>query len=128
MARAPTATATARPIRRPPRNVRMIYLSPMIGKTPGKRMSAKMERRLQFRLLPDDDLGADRHALIEVGDIGIDQPEAARGDRGADGIGPVGAVDAVDGDAEIHRARAERIAGSASHEARQIRLARDHLP
>src|SRR5258708_33905487 len=96
MARRPAAAGTRRPIRRPARNVRMIYLSPMIGKTPGKRMSAKMERRLQFGLLPDDDLGADRHALIEVGDIGIDQPEAAGGHRGADRVGPVGAVDAVD--------------------------------
>src|SRR6266404_8828001 len=83
--------------------------------------------RLQFRLLPCDNLGADRNALIEVGDVGIDQPEAARRYRGADGVRPVGAVDAIDGGAEIHRARAERVAGSAGHEARQIRLPRDHL-
>jgi hypothetical protein len=30
MATAATATATASPIRRPPRNVRMIFLSPII--------------------------------------------------------------------------------------------------
>ena len=39
----------------------------------------------------------------------------------------VGAVDAVFAGAEIHRARAERIARTAGDEARQIRLARDHL-
>src|SRR6266404_3541231 len=82
---------------------------------------------LQFRLLPHDHLGADRNAIIEVGDVGIDQPEATGRDRGADRIRPVGAVDAIDGGAEIERASAERVAGSAGHKARQIRLADDHL-
>src|SRR4249920_154148 len=83
--------------------------------------------RLQFRFLPDDNRGADRNALIEIGDVGVDQPETAGGYGGADGVGPVGAVDAVDGGAEIHRAGAERIAGATGHEARQIGLALDHL-
>ncbi len=52
--------------------------------------------------------------------------DAARGDELADRRGLVGAVDAIDGGAEIHRARAEGIAG-ARHEARQIGLALDHL-
>src|SRR6266704_2289341 len=83
--------------------------------------------RLQFRFLPHNNFGADRNAIVEVGNVGIDQPEATGGDRGADRIRPIGAVDAVDGGAEIHRAGAERVAGSAGHEAWQIRLARDHL-
>src|SRR6476619_4362968 len=124
MAIAATAVATASPISRPPRNVRMIYLSP---NERGKGRATKAASGLQFRLLPDNHLGANRDALVEVGDIGIDQPEAARGNRGADRVGPVGAVDAVDGGAEIHRPRAERIAGTAGHEAWQIGLARDHL-
>ena len=39
----------------------------------------------------------------------------------------VGAVNAIDGRTEIHRARAQRIARPAGHEARQIRLALDHF-
>src|SRR6476660_3225442 len=87
----------------------------------------KTASRLQFRLLPDDDLGADRNALIEVGNVGVDQPEAAGRNRGAERVGPVGAVNAIYGGAEIHRPRPERVAGTAGHEARQIGLARDHL-
>src|SRR5216684_2393143 len=83
--------------------------------------------RLQFRFLPHNNFGADRNAIVEVGNVGIDQPEATGRDRGADRIRPVGAMDAVDGGAEIHRSGAERVAGSAGHEARQIRLAGDHL-
>src|SRR6516165_10119422 len=82
---------------------------------------------LQFRLLPHDHLGPHRHAIVEVGHVGIDQPETAGRYLGPDRIRPVGAVDAVDGGAEIHGARAEWITGSARHEAWQIRLALDHL-
>ena len=39
----------------------------------------------------------------------------------------VGAVDAIDGAAEIHGAGAERVAGAAGHEARQIGLAGEHV-
>src|ERR1700737_769773 len=81
----------------------------------------------QFRVLPHDDLGGGRDTLIEIGDVGIDQPEATGRDGGADRIRPVGAVDAIDGGAEVERAGAERVAGAAGHEARQIGLARDHL-
>src|SRR5262249_14751150 len=52
---------------------------------------------------------------------------AARRYEAADRLGRVGAVNTVDGVAEIHRARAERIARTARHEARQIGLALDHL-
>src|SRR4029450_11291866 len=45
----------------------------------------------------------------------------------SDRRGIVGAVNAVLAGAEIHRPRAERVAGTAGHEARQIGLACDHL-
>src|SRR5882724_1550220 len=124
MAAAATATATASPIRRPPRNVRMILSFNNCNKMD---WSWTRSPRLQFRLLPHDNLGADRNTLIEVGHVGIDQPEAAGRDGGADRIGPVGAVDTIDGGAEIHRTGAEWIARPAGHEPRQIGLARDHL-
>src|SRR5919106_3482802 len=84
-------------------------------------------KRSDFRTLPDDDLGADRNAFVEIGHVGIGQTEAARRHRGADGLRLVGAMNAVDRAAEIQRARAERIAGSAGHPARQIGLALYHL-
>jgi hypothetical protein len=43
--------------------------------------------RLQFWLMPDDDLGAQRDALVKVGNVGVDQPETAGRNRGADGVG-----------------------------------------
>src|SRR6476659_9928471 len=121
---AATATATASPIRRPPRNVRSIFQL-----TNFREMDRLWETAwcLQFRLLPDDDLGADGYAFVEVGDVAIDQPEAAGGDGGADRVGPVGAVNAIHRGAEIHCSRPQRVAGTAGHEARQIGLARDHL-
>src|SRR5579863_2988413 len=45
----------------------------------------------------------------------------------ADRLGLIGAVDPIDGRAKIHGARAERIAGAAGHESRQIGLAFDHF-
>src|SRR5712672_2040262 len=124
MAAAATATATASPIRRPPRNVRMILSFNNCNKMD---WSWTQSPRLQFRLLPHDNLGADRNTLIEVGHVGVDQPETAGRDGGADRIRPIGAVDTIDGGAEVKRAGAERISGAAGHEARQIGLARDHL-
>src|SRR6478736_4183570 len=123
MAVAATATATASPIRRPPRNVHFIWLS----REWEKERLRMQPWRLQFRPLPHDNLGADRNAVVEVGDVGIDQPEATGRHRGADRIRPVGAVDAIDGGAEVHGAGAERVAGSAGHDARQIGLAGDHF-
>src|SRR5690242_19854989 len=120
-ARAATATAIASPISRPPRNVRMMCLSD------DREKNLPLAAALELGFLPHHHAGTDRDAAIEVGDVRIDQAEAAGGYGGADGIRPVGAVDAVDGGAEIHRAGAERIARPARHEARQIGLALDHL-
>src|SRR3984957_3947795 len=122
-AAAAIANAITSPIRRPPRNVRMI----LSRNNRENGWAVKAARRLQRRLLPHDHLGADRNATIKVGNVGIDQPEASGRDGGADRIRPVGAVDTIDGGPEIHRAGAERVAGSAGHEARQIGLALDHL-
>ena len=118
----PQAVLGVRLDRQPDQEAASAFNSPISWKSIGCR-----SRRLQFRLLPDDDLGADRNALVQVGNVGIDQPETAGRNSGADGVGPVGAVNAIHGGAEIHRPRPERIAGPAGHEARQIRLARDHL-
>src|SRR5712672_4465518 len=87
--------------------------------------AGEQQPRLQLGLLPHDYLSADWNAPVEIGDVGIDQPKATGRDGGADRIRPVGAMDAIDGGAEIHCAGAERIARSAGHEARQIRLSRD---
>ena len=73
------------------------------------------------------DLGADVDAAEQIGDVFIGQANAAAGNELADRRGIVGAVNAVVAGAQIHRARAQRIAGTARHEAREIRLARDHL-
>src|SRR4030095_6257537 len=73
-------------------------------------------------------LGSDRHAAIEVGNVVIDHPEASRRHRLTDRLWRIGAVDAVDGRTDIESARAERITGTAGHPARKIRVPRDHLP
>ena len=70
---------------------------------------------------------SDLDAGVEVGDVVVGEPDAARRHEGADGRGLVGPVDAVQRLTEVKRARAERVAVAACHEARQIRLAVDHL-
>src|SRR5262245_44219592 len=82
---------------------------------------------LQYRRLADHHFGSDRHALVEIDDVGIDQPEAARRHRRPDRLRRIGPVQPVDRGAEIEGARAHRIAGTTGHEARQIGLALDHL-
>src|SRR6185437_15120241 len=67
-----------------------------------------------------DHPGADVDAGIEIGDVLIGEADAAGRDMRADRLRRVGAVNAIDGAAEIHRARAERVAGAAGHVARQI--------
>ena len=52
--------------------------------------------------------------IIEVNDILIGQADAARRHEAADGRRLVGAVDPVDGLAEIESARAQRIAFAAA--------------
>ncbi len=87
----------------------------------GPSSRAAMTRRV---LRQHHDLGADIDPAEQIGDVLIGQADAARRDELADRRGIVGAVDAVLAGAEIHRARAERVARAAGHEARQIGLAR----
>src|SRR6195952_757783 len=82
---------------------------------------------MNCRLLDHDDLGADADAAVEIDDVLVAHPDAARGDVGADGPGLVGAVDAIERRSQIHRARAERILRTAFHVPRQIRTARQHF-
>src|SRR3984957_6247856 len=77
--------------------------------------------------LPDDHLRADRHAVVKVNHVVVHQTKAARRNCVSDRLQLVGAVNAIDGAAEIHRSRAERIARTAGHEPRQIGLALDHF-
>ena len=72
-------------------------------------------------------MGADRHPVIEISHVVIDQAEAAGRHGLPDRFRRVGAVDAVHSVAEIHCARSERVAGATGHEARQIGLALDHF-
>src|SRR5204863_5856190 len=87
----------------------------------------RIAARSDFGALTNHNLGADRYAFVQVDDVIVDQPETARRDGAADRLRLVGAVNAVDGAAEIERAGAERVAGTAGHEARQVGLAGDHL-
>src|SRR3954447_20492566 len=64
---------------------------------------------------------------MQVRDVLVGEPDAARGDEGPDGGRLIGAVNAIDGITEIKRARAERVAVAAGHEARKVGLAFDHL-
>ena len=66
-------------------------------------------------------------AGVQVRDVLVGEPDAARGYEGPDGGRLIGAVNAINGVTEIKRARAERVAIAAGHEARKIRLALDHL-
>ncbi len=69
--------------------------------------------------MADDHLRADRHALVEVRDIRIDETEATRRHRTANRMRLVGAVNAIDRAPEVKRACAHGIARSARHESRQ---------
>src|SRR4051812_26459114 len=87
----------------------------------GAEIGAAIRHRLH------DHLGADVDPRVEVGNVFIGEAQAAGGNVGADRLRSVGAMDAIDGAAEIHRAGAERVAGAAGHVARQIGLALDHF-
>src|SRR5262249_5304864 len=65
-------------------------------------------------------LRADVDGFVEIDDIVVPHADAPARTLPADGRRLIGAVDAIDGAAEIHGAGAERIARAASHEARQI--------
>src|SRR5579872_3915659 len=82
---------------------------------------------LKARSLFDDDARSDRHAIKEIDDVIVDQPEAARRDGVAYRLGLVRAMDTIDRLAQVQSARAQGIAGAAGHETRQIGLALDHL-
>ena len=97
------------------------------GGSTGRRRGGCGRRSRRRAARNHDDAGADLDAFEQVGDVLVQHADAARRDELADRRGLVGAVDAVDGRAEIHRAGAERVAGAAGHEARQIGLALDHL-
>src|SRR3984893_9529977 len=74
-----------------------------------------------------DHLGADLHTAIEVHHVVVDHPDAARCRAPADAPRRIGAVNAIEGTAEIQGTRPERIAFAARREARQVRRALDHL-
>src|ERR1041385_1343138 len=109
--------AMMQPIRRPVEKLRPMNVA----------MSPSPAEPSDFRTLPDHDRGADRNALVEIAHVGVGQTEAAGRHRGADGLRLIGAVDSIHRVAEIECARAERIARTPGHPARQIRLALDHL-
>jgi hypothetical protein len=70
---------------------------------------------------------ANLDAGVQVRDVLVGEPDAARGDEGPDSGRLIGAVNAINGVAKIKRARAERVTIAAGHEARKVRLALDHL-
>ena len=79
----------------------------------------RLSRRLRdLRLRQNDNVGADLHALVEIAHVVVGEADAAARHLLADGGRIVGAVYAVFGAAEIHRARSERIAGAAGGHAR----------
>src|SRR5450759_4999564 len=71
--------------------------------------------------------GADRDATVEIGDVVIGHAEATGGNRLADRLRLVGAVNAIQRRSQIHGARAERIVDAAGHVTRQIGATRQHL-
>jgi hypothetical protein len=70
---------------------------------------------------------ADSHTAVKVLNVLVSQTNATGGNEAADGRWLIGAVDPIFGVAEIHRTGAEWICFAAGHEARQVRLALDHL-
>jgi hypothetical protein len=50
----------------------------------------------QLRLLPNNDLGTDRDAIIKVDHIAVDQTEASRRNRAADRLRLIRAANAID--------------------------------
>src|SRR4029077_14240676 len=84
-------------------------------------------RRRRIRSGQHNDTGAHHDPPVKVLDVLIGQTNAAGGHEAADSGRLIGAVDAVFGIAQIHGARAERIGLAPGHEARHVRLARDHL-
>src|ERR1700678_1853422 len=74
-----------------------------------------------------DDLGADAGPLVEIGHVLVCHSDAAGGDRLADRVRLVGAMDAIERAGQVHRAGAERGVDASGHMARQIGTAPHHL-
>src|SRR6516165_3023276 len=70
---------------------------------------------------------ADGDTAVKILDVLVGETNATRGHETPDGRRLISAVDPILGVAEIHCARAERIGFTTRHEARQVRLALDHL-
>src|SRR5260370_14172746 len=67
------------------------------------------------------------HTVIKVCDIVVGETNASRGHEAANRRWLIGAMDPKLRVAEIHRACTERIGFTTGHEARQVRLALNHL-
>src|SRR5947209_4336714 len=84
--------------------------SPPLSEIVWKRFCAVIRPRASGARSPPSDW----HTVIEIHHVVVDEAEAARRDCSSDGLRLVGAMDAADRAAEIHRAGAERIARTAS--------------
>src|SRR5881394_1306140 len=65
-------------------------------------------------------LGADLDLFVEVDDVLVAHADAAGRHRMSDRPRLVGAVDAVERGAKVHRARTQRVLRAAGHEVRQV--------
>ena len=85
--------------------------------------------RLQLRRQPVHHRhdGADLHPGGQIDDVPVEHAEAARRGGAADRVGIVGAVNAIEGVAEIERHGAERVLDAAGHLLRQAPVAIAHL-
>ena len=82
---------------------------------------------LRRQMLDHGHRRADRRQRRQVQHMLVHHAEAARRCRLPDGLGVVGAVDAVERVAEIERLRAERVLQAAGHLVGQARVTGDHL-
>ena len=73
-------------------------------------VEAAASQQLLMVALLDDIAVIAKAAAATLDDVGVAHPDAAGRHVGADGPGLVGAVDAIERRAEIHRTRAERVA------------------
>ena len=71
-----------------------------------------------IKMSKHDDLGTDIYAVVEIGDVVINEAKATRGDGVADCFRRIGAVNAVNRVAEIHGSRPEWIARASGHKTR----------
>src|SRR5262245_34754608 len=99
----------------------------MADSLPCERIETEDRVALHLGGMAHDHLGADRYAVVQVHDVVIDEAKAARRYGMTDRVRLVGAVDAVDGGAEVEGTCAQRVARAPGHPARQIRLSRNHL-